>query len=76
MLEEEEEDEAEGSKEEVEESGESEEENNGEISLHALKGVTNNKIIKVAGSMKNHGLLILIDSGSTHSFLNEGHLRG
>ena len=50
MLEGEEEDEAEGPKEDVEESGELEEENNGEISLHALKGVTNNKIIKVARS--------------------------
>ena len=68
----EEEEEVEDSKEEVGEDGESEGEHDGEISLHALKGVTNNKIIKVAGSRKNHGLLILIDSESTHSFLDEG----
>jgi len=30
----------------IEKSGESGEEDNGEISLHALKGMTNNKIIK------------------------------
>ena len=49
LLEGDKEDETKGSKEEVEDGGESEEENNREISPHALKGVTNNKIIKVEG---------------------------
>jgi len=49
-----------------------EEEHDGEISIHALKGVPNNKIIKVEGKVKNCSLKILIDSGSTHIFLNEG----
>lgn len=53
-------------------SDDSGEEDNGEISLHALKGVTNNKIIKVEGRVKDKSLMILIDSGSTHNFLDEG----
>lgn len=44
---------------------------NGEISIHALKGVANNKIIKVGGRCRGNDLMILIDSGSTHSFLDE-----
>ena len=48
------------------------EEDNGEISLHAMKGWTNNKIIKVEGKMGGSKLMVLIDSGSTHSFLDEG----
>ncbi|XP_052203128.1 uncharacterized protein LOC127808594 [Diospyros lotus] len=47
------------------------EEDNGEISLHALKGVADNKIIKVGGQVKDCNLMILIDSRSTHSFLDE-----
>jgi len=39
-------------------------EDNGEISIHALKGVTNNKIIKVEGQIEGKRLTILIDSGS------------
>ena len=46
-------------------------EDDGEISLHALKGITNNRIIKVEGKVKEGSLLILINSGSTHSFLDE-----
>lgn len=42
-----------------------------EISIHALEGVTNNKIIKVEGQANKCNLMILIDSGSTHSFLDE-----
>ena len=37
--------------------------------------MTNNKIIKVEGKVKDDNLLILIDSGSTHSFLDEGFAR-
>lgn len=48
------------------------EEDNGEISLHALRGLANNKIVKVEGKVGESKLMILIDSRSTHSFLNEG----
>jgi len=51
------------------------EEDNGEISIHALKGVANNKIIKVEGKVRDCSLMILIDNGSTHSFLDEGTTR-
>jgi len=43
----------------------------GGISLHALKRYPSNKIIKVGGQAKGKKLIILIDSDSTHSFLNE-----
>ena len=50
---------------------EGEEEDNGEISLYALKGVANNKIIKIEGQVKDCNLMILIDSEITHNFLDE-----
>ena len=43
----------------------------GEISLHALKGCPTKKIIKVEGQVGNGKLMVLIESGSTHSFLDE-----
>jgi len=43
-----------------------------EISLYALRGETTNKIIKVEGRVRKSSLMILIDSRSTHSFLDEG----
>jgi len=46
-------------------------EDNGEITLHALKGVANSKIIKVEWEVQNYKLMVLIDSKSTHSFLDE-----
>ena len=46
-------------------------EDNGEISLHALKGVTNNKIINVEGKVKEGSVSILIDNESTHNFLDD-----
>ncbi|XP_052173188.1 uncharacterized protein LOC127788669 [Diospyros lotus] len=48
------------------------EKDNGEISLHALRGLANNKIIKVEGRVGEYKLIILIDSGSTHNLLDEG----
>ena len=42
-----------------------------EISFHTLKGGTTGKIIKVQGQVRQRKLLVLIDSGSTHNFLNE-----
>ena len=43
----------------------------GEISFHALKGEHAGQIIKVEGKMGKRRIMVLIDSGSTHSFLNE-----
>jgi len=48
-----------------------EEEGDGEISLHALRGLVNSKTIKVGGNVRNQKPMILINSGSTHSFLDE-----
>ena len=50
---------------------EGEEEGSGAISLHAIKGVGNSKVIKVEGNVHNNSLMVLIDSGSTRSFINE-----
>ena len=61
--------------EEVEDLREIRREDDGEISLHALKGITNNKIIKVERKVKEGSLSILIDSGSTHSFLDDSTAR-
>ena len=54
---------------------EDDEEDNGEISIHALKEVTNNKIMKVEGRSNGCNLMILIDSRSTHSFLTKAQSR-
>lgn len=43
----------------------------GEISMHALQGCPMGKIIKAKGWVGKKKLMILTDSGSTHSFLNE-----
>jgi len=43
-------------------------EENVEISLHALRGLANNKIIKLEGRALDNKLMILIDSKSTHNF--------
>ena len=47
-------------------------EGKGAISLHAIKGMASSKIIKVEGKVQDNTFMVLIDSGSTHSFLNEG----
>ena len=41
-----------------------------EISLHALAGVTAPQIMQVRGYFKKLPLTILIDSGSTHNFID------
>jgi len=51
---------------------EADEEEKVEISLHALRGLSNSKIIKVEGRALDSRLMILIDSGSTHNFLDDG----
>ena len=47
------------------------EDEDGEISLNALKGCSTNKIIKVGGKARSRKLMVLIDGGSTYSFLDE-----
>ena len=51
---------------------EMDEEDNKAISLHAIKGMASSKIIKVEGRVHDSTLMVLIDSGSTHSFIDEG----
>ena len=49
-----------------------EEEDNGAILLHAIKGMASSKIIKVEGRSQDSTPMVLIDSGNTHSFIDEG----
>ncbi|XP_026441802.1 uncharacterized protein LOC113340978 [Papaver somniferum] len=41
-----------------------------EISVHALAGNISQSTIKIKGQVKTQGLTILVDNGSTHSFLD------
>lgn len=41
-----------------------------EISVHAISGNVSHSTIKVRGEVKNTSFFIIIDSGSTHSFLD------
>jgi len=47
-------------------------EKNVEILHHTLSDLTNNKIIQVEGKVQDSRLMVLIDSESTHIFLDEG----
>ncbi|KAH9679855.1 hypothetical protein KPL71_026304 [Citrus sinensis] len=40
------------------------------VSLKALTGATPQNTMRLKGTLKKHGVTILIDSGSTHNFLN------
>jgi len=51
--------------------GQVEEEEGGEISMHALQGCASSKVLKVRGMVGKRKLVVLIDSGSSHSFLDE-----
>jgi hypothetical protein len=42
----------------------------GFLSLHALSGQPRNKAIHLRALVKNHSMVILVDSGSSHTFLN------
>ncbi|XP_077246164.1 uncharacterized protein LOC143886068 [Tasmannia lanceolata] len=50
-------------------SGESEEP---QISVHALSGSTSHQTMRIRGYIKRQPIIILIDSGSTHNFLDPG----
>ncbi|CAH9134345.1 unnamed protein product [Cuscuta epithymum] len=52
--------------------GDSEEEVSFGVSMHALKGQVPTDTIKLIGNVKNNNLTILVDSGSTHSFIDHG----
>ena len=41
------------------------------ISLHALFGVSTPQTLKINGYIKYHQLVVLIDSGNTHKFINQ-----
>jgi len=42
-----------------------------EISMHALQGHASGKVLKVRGIVRKRSLVVLIDSGSTHNFLDK-----
>lgn len=46
-----------------------------EISLHALSGITTLQAMHVSGVIRGRLVHILIDSGSTHNFLNSKFAR-
>lgn len=39
--------------------------------MHALQGHASGRVLKVRGTMAKRNLVVLIDSGSTYSFLDE-----
>ena len=41
------------------------------ISCHALSGFTTPQTLKVVGFLKKQKVIVLIDSGSTHNFINK-----
>ncbi|XP_058188043.1 uncharacterized protein LOC131304721 [Rhododendron vialii] len=46
--------------------------NDMQISMHALSGNTSFRTMRVAGKVKGRAITILIDSGSTHNFVEPG----
>ena len=45
-------------------------EENPQLSIHALEGTYNYQTMRLKGSVGRKGICILIDSGSTHNFLD------
>ncbi|OMO79271.1 reverse transcriptase [Corchorus capsularis] len=54
----------------IEEGGAVETLEDAEISIHAITGTPSSRTMWIRGSLEGYPLLILIDSGSTHSFLD------
>jgi hypothetical protein len=46
------------------------EEENSEISLHAITGSNHPNTMRLIGWVGNHKIIVLVDSGSTHKFLD------
>jgi predicted aspartyl protease len=46
------------------------EEENPEISLHAITGINHPNAMRLIGWIENHKIIMLVDSGSTHNFLD------
>ncbi|KAH9699108.1 hypothetical protein KPL71_024219 [Citrus sinensis] len=40
------------------------------VSLHAMSGAVSHQTMRIKGNIKKKGIIILIDSGSTHNFLD------
>lgn len=62
--------EIESTQEEVENLNESETEETPEISLHAMAGTTSPQTMRLRGHLGRQPVVILIDSGSTHNFID------
>jgi hypothetical protein len=45
------------------------------ISLHAVAGIPTEDMMQVHIDIRGHSLLALLDSGSTHNFINMGVMR-
>ena len=45
------------------------------ISLHALSGTDGYQTMRIQGKVKNHTMIILVDSGSTHNFVDQAMIR-
>lgn len=44
------------------------------ISLHSLVGNATTETLRVNGTIKNKEIVILVDGGSTHNFIQDGIL--
>jgi len=43
------------------------------ISLHALAGISSPQTLKIRGFVKHCPVVVLIDSGNTHTFIHQSH---
>lgn len=42
------------------------------FSLHVMRGTSGCQTMQIAGMIKNRAVIMLVDSGSTHNFINVG----